>query len=49
MPLPSHCFAAIQRRIDHGVVLKTLSVQINKLVLPTVLTLGVLLRFNRRT
>ena len=46
--MPSHCFAAIQRRIAHGVILKTLSVQGNKLVLPTALTVGVLLRFNRR-
>lgn len=29
-PLPSHCFAAIQRRIAYGVILKTLSVQGNK-------------------
>lgn len=48
-PLPSHYLTAIQRRIAYGVILKTLSVQINKLVLPTVLTVGVLLRFNRRT
>ena len=47
--MPSHCFAAIQRRIAYGVVLKTLSVQGSKLVLPIVLTVGVLLRFNRRT
>ena len=47
--MPSHCLTAIQRRIAYGVVLKTLSVQGNKLVLPTALTVGVLLRFNRRT
>lgn len=47
--MPSHCFAAIQRRIAYGVVLKTLSVQVSKLVLPTALTVGVLLRFSRRT
>lgn len=47
--MPSHCFAAIQRRIAYGVILKTLSVQGNKLVLPTALTVGVLLRFSRRT
>lgn len=47
--MPSHCLTAIQRRIAYGVILKTLSVQGNKLVLPTVLTVGVLLRFSRRT
>ena len=47
--MPSHCLTAIQRRVTLGVVLKTLSVQGNKLVLPTVLTVGVLLRFNRCT
>lgn len=47
--MPSHCLAAIQRRIAYGVVLKNLSVQVSKLVLPTVLTVGVLLRFSRRT